>query len=584
MTVRTALAAVLALACSLPATWAAPLPSSLIEHPAVPHMVSDYRLDQDDERTAELVQQAMALGEDQIERLIQPRHGLTPKLVCPECGCQTLDYSLDRPEQIDCPDCGAAITADTLPTDMQVSGSNLLGETVTYELSGVKPGPVGIAATIRYRRHHEMAAAARALAEHYHTSRDEALARRAVQIMSHFAEVYPHWPVFKRGGKHYWREWTIGPPRPWSDWLYGRWTDLFMYEIPQDLVFAYDLTYDAAAWEELAPEGVELRRRIEEGLFRPALDFAVTAHADNGGQIWNLNPTLYQRMIHLGRVLNDPDVVHQAVHFMREMIRVSYHFDGMEYEGTLTYHGLVTWRLAIAARMLRGYHDPAGYTDERYGISLAGGDDPLEMPVYRRAMQITEMMTYPDGNRVCVHDTSWGAGRAETPPDAEPANIELNAYGHFALGGGRGPDGMQAHLHFCPRIRGGHFHDDRLQLILWGAGEELLPDVGYVAIGKPHRYFINGPLAHNTVDVLVENEPAEPEIVEPAELPDDPVGHFRAIAQSERPVVYARSRLLAYDPGTVSDGRVQLAAASSPGPEWMGMDRQERHLLMVSVD
>ncbi len=563
---------------------AGPLPSSEIEHPAVMHMVSDRRLDVDDARTAELVRQAMALSDEQIAQMILPEHGLIDDLVCPTCGSQKVNFSLDHPDELDCPECGAVITAETLPTDFETSGPNLLGETVTYTLSTVRPGPVGIAATIRFRRHFEMAAAARALGEAYHESGDEALARRSVQIMARFVEVYPHWPVFQRGGKPYWRVWTIGPPRPYSDWLYGRWSDLFMYEIPQDLVFAYDLIYEATAWEELAQEGEDLRREIEETLFRPALEFALTAHADCGGRIYNLNPTLYQRMIHLGRVLNDPDMVHQAVRFMQEMIRMSYHFDGMEYEGTLTYHGVVTWRLAIAMRMLSGYQDPVGYVDERFGIVLGGGEEPLNMPIYRRAGQVTGMMTFPDGNRVCVHDTSWGAGRAETPPEVEPANIELNAYGHYAVGGGRGADGMQAHLHFCPRIKGGHFHWDRLGLILWGAGEELLPDTGYVNMGKPHRYFINRQLAHNSVEVFFDTPLEEPEIVPPAEAPTDPVGRFRALAEAERPVVYARSQLIAYDPGTVSDGRVQLIAATSPGPEWMGMQRQERHLLMVRVD
>lgn len=561
-----------------------PLPSGEIAHPAVPHMVSDRRLDVDDARTAELARQAMALSDEQIAELILPEHGFTDQLTCIACGCQTTTFSLDRPHQIDCPECGAVMTAESLPVDMEISGPNLLGESVTYALSGVRPGPVGIAATIRFRRHHEMAAAARALGETYHATGDEALAHRSVQIMARFAEVYPHWPVFRRGGKPYWRIWTIGPERPWSDWLYGRWSDLFMYEIPQDLVFAYDLVYESPAWEELSLEGEDLRRRIEETLFRPAVEFALTAHADCGGRIYNLNPTMYERMIHLGRVLNDPDVVHQAVRFMQDMIRMSYHFDGMEYEGTLTYHGVVTWRLAIAVRMLSGYQDPPGYVDERFGIVLGGGEEPLKMPIYSRAMQITQMMTFPNGNRVCVHDTSWGEGRAETPPDAVPRNIELNAYGHFALGGGLGADGMQAHLHFCPRIEGGHFHRDRLQLILWGAGEELLPDVGYVNMGRPHRYFINRQLAHNTVQVFFDEPPEQPEVVQPEKVPTDPVERFRTIAEAERPAVYARSELLAYDPGSVSDGQVQLVAATSPGPEWMGIRRRERHLLMVRVD
>ncbi|HCA47256.1 MAG TPA: hypothetical protein DEP45_07805, partial [Armatimonadetes bacterium] len=139
------------------AAWAQPLPSSQIEHPAVLHMVNDRRLDVTDERTAELARQAMAMSDEQIAEFILPEHGFIPELTCTTCGNQATTFSLDRPYEIDCPECGAVMTADTLPTDMEYTGQNLLGETVTYELTRVQPGPVAIAATIRYRRHHEMA-------------------------------------------------------------------------------------------------------------------------------------------------------------------------------------------------------------------------------------------------------------------------------------------------------------------------------------------------------------------------------------------------------------------------------------------
>lgn len=96
-----------------PTGLTAPLPSSEIEHPAVLHMVTDRRLDVDPERTERLVAQAMAFSDDQLAELILPMHGFTDKLVCPACGCQVTDFSLDDPEQITCPECGTAITADS---------------------------------------------------------------------------------------------------------------------------------------------------------------------------------------------------------------------------------------------------------------------------------------------------------------------------------------------------------------------------------------------------------------------------------------------------------------------------------------
>ncbi len=571
---------------SLLAAAAQPLPSAQIDHPAVPQMVTDRRLDVDDARTARLVEQVMAFSDEEIGELILPLHGFGPDPVCVQCGCQTLDFSLDSPHQFTCPDCGETITADSRPIDAELSGMNPLGETVTYQCATVDRNLVCLAGSIRQTRHIEMAAAARALGEVYHETGDEALARRAVQIMARFAQVYPHWPIVgtAKPASYLWR-YEIGPEPPYEEWTVGKWTRLFMYEIPQDLVFAYDLTYAADAWDALSDDpGDALRREIEDVLLRPALNLALDVHEQMGGHITNLNPTLYQRMIHLGRVLNQPGTVHQAVAFMQDMIRMSYHFDGMEFEGAMCYHGIVTGRLGIASRMLAGYVDPEGYVDERFGFSIGRGERPLDFPIHAKAWQVWGMMRHPDGQPVHIHDTNWKPGRPNVEPDAAIPNIELNAYGHFALGGGLGDDGMQAHLHFCPRDRGPHYHRDRLSLILWGADEELLADIGYQHVGKPARYFANRETAHNMVQVLFDDPPQPPEIDEPTDLPTDPVARFKAVAENERPLIDARSDLLAYDPGTLSDGQVQLVAASSPGPEWMDIARRERGLLMVQVD
>ena len=585
MAIRAAALCVAVAACG-GACAADGLASSRIEHPAALHLVSDRRLKRSPEETQELVRQAMALDEAQITALILPRHGFAAPLDCPACSCQKLDFSLAEPNRLTCPECRGTLTSDTLPINQELTGKNPLGETVTYRCAILRRNPVCVAGRIRFRRHHTLARAARALGETYQSTESAGLAGRAVKILLRFAEVYPHWPVVgTQRPRSYLVRYTIGPARPYSDWEYAKWNRLFMYEIPQDLVFAYDLTYDCEVWDtESTTLGTDARRRVEAQLFRPALELALTVHSDMAGKLSNLNPTLYQRMIHLGRVLNDPGVIHQAVHFMQGMIRMSYHFDGMEYEGAVTYHGVVTGRLGIAARALSGYRDPDGYVDRRFGFSIGRGERPLDFPIHQKAWRVWAMMKFPNGNPVCIHDTNWGAGRAETPAEVEPANIELNAYGHFALGGGRGATGMQAHLHFCPRLRGPHYHQDRLGLILWGGGEELLPDIGYVHVGKPRRYFVNRAVAHNTVEVFFATQPEEPHSEPPAALPRDPVKRFKAIAMHERPRIDARSRLLAYDPGTLSRGQVELVAAASPGPDWMGVTRRERHLLMVRID
>lgn len=553
--------------------------SSAVQHPVLAHMARDRRLVKEADYLGQLADQVLALGAARTTALILPQHGLDYDMPCPHCGAFRLEFVLAAPDRLTCRECGMVVDEHTLPLDQSLTGQNLLGETVTYHYHQREHTLFPIPARIRFLRHERLAEAARALAERYHQNRDPGCANLAAAILQRFAEVYPHWPVIETTRpRTYSTVFEIGPPRPYDHWGFGRWGQRFMYEIPQDLVFAYDLAYDAPAWT------ADGRQRVEDELLRPAYQLSWQAHEDNEGHVNNLNATFYDRAVHLGRVLNDPDIVHYAVQAMIDMGRMSYQFDGMEYEGSVTYHGVVTGRLGIAQRMLAGYTDPAGYVDERFGLKLQNADFNRLFPGMGKAWHVWSLLEFPNGNPVCIHDTNWAASRQPAPPGATAPSYALNAYGHFVIGRGTGPDAMQAHLHFCPRSEGGHFHADRLSLILWAAGEELLPDIGYVHVGRPNRYLQTGALGHNTVEVLFDEPRTRPEVAAPAELPRDPVSRFAAVAAAEKPVTWARSNLLAYDDGTVSGRRVQMIAASSPGPAWMQIERRERTILMIAAD
>ncbi len=299
------------------AATAQTLLSGQIEHPAVPGMVTDRRLDVDDDRTARLVEQVMAFSDEEIDELILPKHGLASDPVC-VCPARTRWARL--------------WSTSARPSTATRSASRAVFATPVITRWRLQRG-------------------------------------RSARCTTR--------PVT--------RLWLAARCRLWR----ASRRSMFMYEIPQDLVFAYDLTYDSAAWDALSVgTGDELRREVEDALMRPALALALDVHEQMGGHITNLNPTLYQRMIHLGRVLNEPDTIHQAVAFMRDMIRMSYHFDGMEYEGAMCYHGIVTGRLGIAMRMLSGYVDPEGYVDERFGFSIGRGEHPLDFPIHAKAWQV----------------------------------------------------------------------------------------------------------------------------------------------------------------------------------------------------
>ncbi|MCK5801878.1 MAG: heparinase II/III family protein, partial [Lentisphaeria bacterium] len=163
-------------------------------------------------------------------------------------------------------------------------------------------------------------------------------------------------------------------------------------------------------------------------------------------------------------------------------------------------------------------------------------------------------------------------------------NIELNAYGHFAIGRGQGLNGIQAHLHFCPFTQMSHYHRDKLSLILFGAGEELLSDTGYVHVRGKNRYFANSSLSHNTVTVEYDSPDKPLVLVKPGPEFIGTVERPKWAAMRNRPLQEARSTLIAYDPGVRGEKNVQLIAASVPGNSRSRLTHRTRELLLIALD
>jgi hypothetical protein len=146
-------------------------------------------------------------------------------------------------------------------------------------------------------------------------------------------------------------------------------------------------------------------------------------------------------------------------------------------------------------------------------------------------------------------------------------NIERWSLGLFGLKQGDTQDAMQASLVFDSIAAGtpyggGHMHANSLGLILWGSGMEVLPDSGYPKITAANRYLHMDAVMHNSSWVW--HKDAEP--------------YHDRFTQSHR------SALLAYDPGVVSNKKVQLVEASQPGPVGDLVDMKRRLLLMINID
>ena len=540
--------------------------SSAIKHPAARHVLLDNSLEstRTKEQLLDSVAHVMGLDEQTVLGMISRNNGFS-SLRCPECQAFADQFDITDPDHVACRACGMKFPNAKYPETYIHEGKNLSGEPVQwkYYAKDGKGYQYFFSAVVRHQRHHFLAAQAKDMARLYEMTGDEQYARRAAAIVLALAEAFPHWSVRE---DHPWYGRYILTKRPW-EWRTGIWHHQWS-EMPINCVFAYDLTYDSPVWDELAKEHGRNSRRAVEDWFRAAYKMIFEYQEDRGNEFGNLHPYTIRKVVAAGRVLNDPDMVHSMVPWFDGVVKSYFGFDGMGREGTLDYHGQTQWNLDRAMRAIKGYTDPPGYVDTKLGIKLDNADMAARFPILKTAQEVSAATRFPDGSLVTMHDTTWhrhGSGTVAAVP-----NIELNGLGHFALSYGEAADTAQVHLHFCPLTRGSHYHVDRLSMTFWAAGGEVLPDIGYARNNLCYRYFATGCLSHNMC-YAGWNEPREQPKNEfqPAELNTD---------------IWARSSLLAYDPGDVSGKQVQLVEAESPGPAWQGVDISRRLIMLIALD
>lgn len=454
----------------------------------------------------------MALSEDELARLIPDRSGFR-FVDCPNCegGAEEnqLSWSIADPERVFCQFCDMRFPNEAYPENGVMRVTNPRGEVQEYPYwEAPFPPPAQLPGTLshikpdtKYRHYFRakgwyvarmfFSDAAHHLGKLYYLTGNAAFARRSALILDRFARVYPGYcarydapfrpkVVFESDNTF---------PFPVSPYLAAKW-DYWAYgDIPSNLVFAYDLVRDSGQLND------GMRRRIEDDLFRGSVSFVRSYPIT----LSNMDPAILRGLISAGRVLPEPAYVHDAVQWIGDLIRKQFFKDGMWREGAVSYHNQTVEGLVSVMDLLKGYSDPEGYVNPENGKRYDALDLLDSFPFFEKSRRIPDLLRYPNGRLVAVHDTWAWQTRA---PTAQSAPYLLAGVGHAWLGRGTGANQMQAHLHFSGAY--GHAHADLLSITLFAHGQERLSDIGYTWTHQ--RQWASSTLSHNTVVVDGEDQ------------------------------------------------------------------------------
>jgi hypothetical protein len=408
---------------------------------------------------------------------------------CPNCegGTQegNMEWSPDDPEHVHCKSCGKVYPSPDYPMTHEVRVTSPRGEEHVYRYyQDAKGRQYFFEARIWYAKIHYYDGVARRLARVYDATKDERYARAAAALLDQYARVVPGYvPKFDypfRPKRFFGAE--VKPPYPVTPYRASRYSWWAYMDVPDELVLTYDLLYNSVSLT------ADMRARIENDLIRGSVSWVLL----NPELLSNMAPAVWRTMIQAGRIIGEPDYLHDAVARARRFLREQFFYDHFWREGTPSYHlQSVEW-LRSALDGAKGYSDPPGYVSPRDGQHYENLDPDSLFPDLPRARAVAELMRLPDGRYAPVHDT-WWTHKGEALQQSEPHL--LAAMGYAILGSGTGDDQVQVHLAFSGGY--GHEHMDNLAMLLWGNGRELFSDLGYTHT-KDRAWTICS-ASHNTV-------------------------------------------------------------------------------------
>lgn len=306
------------------------------------------------------------------------------------------------------------------------------------------------------------------------TTKDNNYGDRAAAILGRFAQVFPDYTVkyeFPNDNKKFFPANQKWPYQGIPAYRGTKWDNWGFSDIPSRMVNVYDILEAGYDWKRMDTIiGSETDKRIVKDFLKLAYDFTTA----NPELYHNMSPSLYKDMIQLGRVIEDPGMVHEAVKRFRDFFARGFFADGWWKEGSPSYHNQTVRGLQNVMDELNGYTDPGDWMGERF-VNL---DMTTEIPLYKKAMQVSREAVLPNGREIPINDTWARPNRRgwRTKTDSTISRL-WPLMGDAAMGTGKGENQIVLNLNWS----GGnnHEHFDNGSIILYALGQELLSDIGY---------------------------------------------------------------------------------------------------------
>ena len=135
-------------------------------------------------------------------------------------------------------------------------------------------------------------------------------------------------------------------------------------------------------------------------------------------------------------------------------------------------------------------------------LAAAWYNDPIALSAMRKRYET-------GASRSSMEAWQFGEELPEGESYTPPPSIDLSGAGLVILRAGSGKDAVCAMLEYGEH-GGGHGHPDKLQLILYGLGKQLCPDLGTTGYANPlHPNYYKRTPAHNTITINGQNMSAQ---------------------------------------------------------------------------